>query len=305
MYSTLFNMYYPSCTSQIMDFLAGASRAGALKTMFEGDLSPVAVRGGAELQDITTMLCNLVDEYEPVWRQTINIHPNIAYVIGGLCDLTEKRKHRDWRGLYEEVIVDFDFRHALDYIDSEYRYSEHRIKQKGVIPVFSTITTMDILNWNTHRNTKPVQPWLRRKTDYLLFQADYPRMQSNLNNIIIHANEIIRNINRQNNVMTLDLARHVMIPREGTVPGEEVKYKIRTGKALLHDGCHPAPSLKREWVFHMSATKTINRLQLSSPEAIKITDDASRNICDLAGIPLHKSSFRYKLADFHSHSRRY
>ena len=288
-----------------MEFMVGASRAGALTRMFEGDLCPVAVRGGAELPEITTMLCNLVDEYEPIWRQTIKIHPNIAYVIGGLCDLTEKRRHRDWRGLYEEVIVNFDFQHAIDYIDSEYRYSEFRIKQKGVTPVFATITTMDLMNWNTHRNTQPAQPWKRRKTDYLLFQAEYPRLQRNLNNIIIAANDIIRNINRQNNVMTLDLAKYVMIPREGTKPGEEVKYKIRTGKANLHDGCHPTPSLKREWVFHMSATKTVNRLQLSSPEAVKIIDDASHHRCDLAGIPLQKSSFKYKLSDFRSYTRSY
>ena len=282
-----------------MEFLAGASRAGTLKRMFEGDLSPVAVRGGAEMQEITTMLCNLIDTHEPVWRQFSHIHPNIAYVIGGLCDLTEKRKWRDWRGLYEEVIVDFDYEHALDFIDSEYRYSEYRIKQKGVVPVFATITTMDLENWNTHRNTDPPQPWKRRKTDYLLFQSEYPQMQRNLNNIIIAANDIIRRINKGNNVETLDLARFTMTPREGTKPGEEKKYKIRTGKSNLHDGCHPSPSLKSQWVFHMSATKTINRLQLSSPEAVRIIDDASNHKCDIAGVPLHKSTLKYRPSDFY------
>ena len=189
-----------------------------------------------------------------------------------------------------------------------YHSSEYRIKQKGVTPVFATITTMDLENWNSHRNSHPVQPWKRRKTDYLLFQSEYPKMQWKLNNIIIAANDIIRKINKRNNVMTLDLARYTMTPREGTMPGEEIKYKIRTGKANLHDGCHPSPSLKREWVFHMSATKTINRLQLSSPEAVRIIDDASHHKCDIAGVPLHKSTLKYKPADFHSHrfhSRRY
>ena len=134
------------------------------------------------MQDITTMLCNLIDTHEPVWRQFSHIHPNIAYVIGGLCDLTEKRKYRDWRGIYEEVIVEFDHEHALDYIDSVYHSSEYRIKQKGVTPVFATITTMDLENWNSHRNSHPVQPWKRRKTDYLLFQSEYPKMQWKLNN---------------------------------------------------------------------------------------------------------------------------
>ena len=291
-------MYYPSLTNQIMDFMAASSRAGALKMMFEGDLSPVAVRGGAEMKDITNMLCDMVDKYEPVWKQMSHIHPKIAYVIGGLCDLTEKRKHRDWKGLYEEVIVDFEYHHALDYIDSEYRYSEYRIKQKGVIPVFATITTMDLKNWNTFRNTQPVQPWKRRKTDYLLFQAEYPRMQKNLNNIIISANEIIRKINKENQVTTLDLARYVMTPREGTKPGQEIKYKIRTGKTNLHDGCHPSPSLKREWVYHMSATKTINRIQLSSPEAVRIIEEASQGKCDLAGVSLQESTLKHKLSDF-------
>ena len=78
-------MYYPSLTNQIMDFMSGASRAGTLKMMFEGDLYPVAVRGGAEMQDTTNMLCDLVETIE---RLISHIHPKIAYVIGGLCDLT-------------------------------------------------------------------------------------------------------------------------------------------------------------------------------------------------------------------------
>ena len=158
---------------------------------------------------------------------------------------------------------------------------------------------MDLENWNTHRNTDPPQPWKRRKTDYLLFQSEYPQMQRNLNNIIIAANDIIRRINKGNNVETLDLARFTMTPREGTKPGEEKKYKIRTGKSNLHDGCHPSPSLKSQWVFHMSATKTINRLQLSSPEAVRIIDDASNHKCDIAGVPLHKSTLKHRPSDFY------
>ena len=293
---------FPLRRYQIMDFMAGASRVWAVKSIFEGDLSPVAVRGGAEMKDITTMMCDLIDTYEPVWRQTSQIHPNIAYVLGGLCDITEKRKYRDWKGQYEEVIVDFDHSHALDYLDSEYRYCELKIKQKGVTPVFATITTMDLQNWNIHRYTQPSNPRRRRKTDYLLFQSEYPKMQRNLNNIIISANNMIRNINKKNKVMTPDLARYVMIPREGSIPGEDMKYKIRTGKSHLHDGCHPSLSIKREWNFHMSAVKTVNRLQLSSPEAVKIIDEASHHRCDLTGVPIEKSTFKFKLSDFNTRS---
>ena len=99
------------------------------------------------------------------------------------------------------------------------------------------------------------------------------------------------------------------------IPGEDMKYKIRTGKSHLHDGCHPSLSIKREWNFHMSAVKTVNRLQLSSPEAVKIIDEASHHRCDLTGVPIEKSTFKFKLSDFNTrsyssnysrhHSRRY
>ena len=280
-----------------MDFLGGASRAWALEKSFNGPLSPVAIQGGADLRKITSLMCDMIDEYEPVWRQSANIHPNIAYVIGGIPDITDKRHNNDRRGRYEEVVLDFDHTHAMDYLNSEYHLCELKLKQKGVIPVFATIATMDIERWNIHRYNK-------FKTDYLLHKSEYPRMQRELNSIIIDANEMIRNINKRNRVETLDLARHVLTPREGCKPGE-IKYKIRTGTDKLHDGCHPTPEVTAQWIFHMSATKTVNRLQLSSPESVQIIENHSLNKCDFIGAPLHTSTFKYYLSDFNIHPRRH
>ena len=297
-------LYFLTMYQISMDFLAGASRAWALETFWKGALSPVAIRGGRELKDITSMMCDMIDEYEPVWRQSIHIHPNIAYVVGGIPDITTRRQGNDWRGNYEEVIFDFDHTLALDYLDSEYHRCDQKLKQKGVIPVFATIATMDLERWNNHRNTKPINPWKTRATDYLLLQSEYPEMQDNLNSLIVDANDMLRRMNRRNGVETLDLARHIITPREGC-KGGEIKYKIRTGGDKLHDGCHPTPKVAGEWVFHASAIRTVNRIQLSSPASVKITNDHSLNKCDFVGNPLHLSTFKYNLSDFNTNPRRY
>ena len=280
-----------------MDCMGGASRARALESIFKGPLSPVTIQGGAELWKITDNLCQLIDDYEPVWSQTSHIHPNIAYVVGGIPDITDKRKYVNWRGRYEEVVLDFNRTHAYDYLNSEYRNCEYRIKQKGFIPAFATVATMDLAAWNNHRNTNHKNSRKPRATDYLLFQSEYPRMQIELNQIVMDTNSMIRQINYENGVETLDLARYVMTPREGCIPGE-IKYKIRTGELKFVDGCHPTPALAAQWNFHMSAVKTINRLQLSSPLSVKIVHDHSKNLCDYSGVPLNLSNFKYHLSDF-------
>ena len=55
----------------------------------------------------------------------------------------------------------------------------------------------------------------------------------------------------------------------------------------------------------MSATKTVNRLQLSSPESVQIIENHSLNKCDFIGAPLHTSTFKYYLSDFNIHTRRH
>ena len=243
-----------------MDFLGGSSRVWAVENLFQSTLSQVVVVPGGSYRIITDALCELMDLYEPVWRQTHPEHPNIAYVIGGIPDLSTRLQGNGWGSRYEEVIMDSEIGIALDFINAELRASEKQLKKKGALPVYATIATMDLEIWNTTRLSKG-------KTSCLLYQDRYPTMQMDLNEVVHGANTIIRQINFENGVKDPDLARYIMTPREGCA-GSVMKYKVRTGPTKFHDGCHPTPALAEEWSHHLCGVQRENRTRFSSLRSI-------------------------------------
>ena len=108
--------------------------------------------------------------------------------------------------------------------------------------------------------------------------------------VITRMNHYIRSLNWENGVLDLDLAKFVMILREGC-RGREARYRINTGRGKLSDGCHASPSLARQWSIYALQTVSNIRKSLSSPEALRIMDLPSTEY-DLVGVPLSQSRLR-------------
>ena len=231
-----------------------------MENLFQSTLSQVVVVPGGKVRTITEAICDLIDLYEPVWRQTHPTQPNIAYVVGGIPDLSTRLQGNGWGSRYEEVVMDYDINTALDYINAELRASEKRIKRKGALPVFATVATMDLKTWNESRLAKS-------KTSCLLYQESYADMQVKLNEAVFGTNDIIRQINAENGMRTPDLARYIMTPREGC-SGLPKKFKIRTGPKKFTDGCHPTPALAKDWSFHLCNVQQDNRSKLSALDTL-------------------------------------
>ena len=281
--------YIPLTTYSIMDFGAFTSRGESFERILKGNLFKTVVIKGGKLEKLTRELCAMIDRYEPIWKQLIHLHPNIAYVGAGVPNITDKVKYSTWRGKYEEVVMTWS---DSDYerLQSEYRLTEQILKTKGVTPVFCTIAPMDLKNWNEHRNTPQGRNGYRA-TDYLIHQSEYPRMQFEQVQVITRMNEFIRQINRENDVLDLDLAKFVMIPREGCTGRAEQRYKVSTGYAKFVDGCHATPRLARQWSMHAAVVASDNRKRLSSAETLRIANLPSDEF-DIIGVPLHKSTLR-------------
>ena len=243
-----------------MDFLGGSSRVWAVENLFQSTLSQVVVVPGGKFRTITQALSDLIDMYEPLWKQTHPTHPNIAYVVGGIPDLSTRLLGNGWGSRYEEVIMEYDVSVALDYINAELRASEKLLKKKGALPVYATVATMDLEAWNASRLGKS-------KTSCLLYRESYADMQVKLNEAVFGTNDIIRQINEENGMKDPDLARYVMTPREGC-SGMPIKYKIRTGPKKFTDGCHPTAALSEEWSFHLCDVQRENRSRISTPNTL-------------------------------------
>ena len=277
-----------------MEFGAFTSRGASFETILRSHSFRVKVVPGGKLVRLTRELCGMIDQFEPIWRQFNHIHPMIAYVGAGIPDITEKREYQNWRGKYQEVIMDWKDS-DYDRLQAEYRVTEMTLKGKGVIPIFATIPPMDIKNWNEHRNT-PQGRWGKRGTDYLLFQSEYQRMQHKQVEVITRMNNFIRELNRQNDALDLDLAKFVMIPREGC-QNRPTRYRVNTGHAKLVDGCHPTPSLAKQWSVHAALISGENRERLSSQEALRIMS-LPQDKYDMLGVPLEKSTLKLNFSDY-------
>ena len=114
--------------------------------------------------------------------------------------------------------------------------------------------------------------------------------------VITRMNDFIRGINWENDVADLDLAKFVMIPREGCSNRPQTRYRVNTGHSKLTDGCHASPALANQWSFHAFEVSSNNRVRVSPPETRRIMH-LPLDQYDLTGVPLHRSTLRL---DFHN-----
>lgn len=110
------------------------------------------------------------------------------------------------------------------------------------IPIFSTIPTINLLNWNSIR-------YSQGKTSYLKFEHQYSLMQHNLNDTLLDINKEIISFNQLNGKKTRYLQQLSELCRQG----RRIYYYNRYG-----DGVHPDSNLLAKWGNCLSKTITEN-----------------------------------------------
>ena len=110
---------------------------------------------------------------------------------------------------------------------------EDTIKICGAIPVFTTIPTMSLINYNTRLYHKG-------KSSFFLHSNHYDDMQHLLNSTIEIINQQIFDINELNGLVTPNLAGSV-ISKRGDGQGHRFRY------SRLSDGLHPSHTLSANW----------------------------------------------------------
>lgn len=173
---------------------------------------------------------------------------NFIYVIGGIPDATTKIKDRN----YSEVIFP-DWPHPkYRRLVARFRAANERILRAGAIPVFATICTMSLQEYNSHCYE---QNW----TSYHIHSDHYDDMQHFLNRTLELVNNEICRINDENLVDTPHLAACVMSKR-GEGQGRRVRY------SRLWDGCHAGKDLVGKWQNILDEAISLNRERHTRPE---------------------------------------
>ena len=169
-----------------------------------------------------------------------NSGPNFVYIIGGIPDATDMLRDPG----YEEVIF-YDATKKTNLLNSRISEANHAILEAGAIPVFSTITTMNIKDWNYARYFKNI-------TSYHIHSPYYDDMQHFLNITLGSVNENIFTINNSNNVETPHLAGYIRSKRGD---GQGFRYRY----SRLYDGCHPGLEVVKKWQSALERIAVINR----------------------------------------------
>ena len=175
--------------------------------------------------------------------------PLLVYVVGGLPDITERIKDRE----YDEIIFptnkDPD-QVSTSIINSIEFFSKEIIKCYNTFPVFATIGTQSLETWNTHRHRT-------RKTKYLLHQHNYNDMQAFLEHTIHIVNCHIKHINTRHGLITPNYARHITTDENLDDPSPRGLGRPRYSR--LSDGCHLKSEKNAKWRSHLLDTMQDNR----------------------------------------------
>ena len=231
--------------------IAGASRGGCLRRLENKDILVITIRGG-KIEQLTELVLKELEK-GPV---------DFVYFVAGLPDVSSRLREYFYlnsrKCRYEEFVFTEDPEHAQKRVRAILADAETKIKEKGAIPVFSTITPFSINHWNHHRLQNHC-------TSHLLHFNTYQTQQENLHTAINNINIDIREINRANQVLTPKPSSFIAYKRRG-------HWRYRYGK--LGDGTHTNAKIKRKWVQHYAETieknnNNLARRPLTSPHELE------------------------------------
>ena len=220
---------------QMADFYTSSSRC---KDMV---LPNLIVAGGAPMERLVRIA--LCKRNRRMMRENVTRGRNFMYMVGGIPDITDKIKDIDQH--YEEVIFTHTPHRRAREVIRKYERASAAILETGTIPVFATIATMSLQNWNEWRYNEGY-------TSYFLHSEYYDDMQYFLNTTVEIINNAIFGINDTNLVETPHLAGHIQSKR-GAGQGYRVRY------SRLYDGCHPGWETIEKWQETLAGVAAINR----------------------------------------------
>ena len=193
---------------------------------------------------------------------------SLVYVGGGLPDITTKYKERN----YQEVVCVGEPDDIVEEVIGKMEVGAERIASAGGVPIFCTVTPMDIARWNQTRLA-------RRKTKYLRQEYNYGIMQEKHEDIVIELNRRIDSLNQQYHMQTPRLGA-IVFPKRGALGG----YRFRRDR-LSADGCHLTDFTTQKWIDLLKTNADTNRHRFYT----NYNEDFSDN--DLADISTDKIDY--------------
>ena len=234
-----------------MDVFVATSRGRGLEEYFSiKSRTAISVLPGGLLEDLTEKAERLLVSNPHKYEDVQDLHPNFVYVLGGLPDLTEKVKDRN----YLEIIYNESTTTTTPKMITKLLAADQKIKSLNAIPCFSTISPMSLDTWNHHR-------LYTNKTSYLVHHHHYSDMNHLLNESIMDINNFIMDLNNINNVETPNFAASIIKKR-----GRGRDYRIKYNK--LVDGCHPTKDVIKKWTVDLDIITSNNRYRNATKEAL-------------------------------------
>ena len=159
-----------------MNILIASSRGGGLDRHVESHIHVESyVYPGANIDRLTQIVKHKIP---PPY---LNTTPTHVYLLTGIPDITQKIKGGSHHKPYTECIYTGNTRVTVSNIKDKLDQFEKAVKDKKAIPIFCTITNMNIQLYNEHLLKT-------HKTHTLHHTANYHKMQPLIDTIIYQVN---------------------------------------------------------------------------------------------------------------------
>lgn len=217
-----------------MNILLASSRGGGLSDHMDDNVKSYVYPGGSFKKL----------NYEAKTKiPSPHLHHNktLVYILAGIPDITTKlNRYKPTR--YTECIYRGDTETSIDNIKRDIDTLEHTIINLGAVPIFCTITHMNISLYNASLKQKG-------KTTQLYYTKDYNTMQTKIEHIIEQVNYYIIGKNSNNHVSTPYC--HSAIK---TRKGRRSKHYYTNNWEGLNDGLHATTETRKKWANSISTS---------------------------------------------------
>lgn len=228
-----------------MNILIASSRGGGIGGHVNHDTTVIShVHPGATINKLTSIAKSSIP---PPQHTDAPIH---TYLLTGITDITTKINGWDNNGnKYTECKYTGNPETTINRIKEELTTFEKTVKEMNSIPIFCTITNMNITKYNNHlRNTK--------KTHTLLHETQYDTMQTHITDIISKLNYFIIGKNKDNNMST-PYFHSVIRTKKGNKKRKHYYYSDNWDG--LYDGIHGNYNTRANWGKCLSRAIDLNR----------------------------------------------
>ena len=164
-----------------MNIVIASSRGAGLQAHLPKGSYVTTMPGGR----LTTLMNKAKDDIPPPHGLTKRYH---IYFLCGVPDITSLVKDRNEN--YRECIYNNEPSHTTDNYVMDLKECQREILKCGALPIFATITKINIRNYNMHSLDN-------NKTSCLKFSDKYQIMQSKLDQAINLINVEIHKLNKK------------------------------------------------------------------------------------------------------------